>query len=91
VRGNSYGGCEKWIGRKGESGSWENFRGRRKRAAQNTQTVVMTLTWWERALKAVTVQAALLFCRDRSKPPTVAGIPLRITTFLREWNFELLV
>jgi hypothetical protein len=55
------------------------------------KTVVMTLTWRKRALKAVTVSAALLFCRDRSKPQTVAGIPLRITTFLREWNFELLV
>jgi len=51
----------------------------------------MTLMWRERALKAVTVQAVLLFCSDRSKPQTVAGIPLRITTFLREWNAEMLV
>lgn len=74
-----------------ESGSWENFRGRRRRATQNTKTVVMTLTQRERALKAVTVQAAFLFCCCLSKPQTVAGIPLRITTFLREWNFNLLV
>ena len=50
-----------------------------------------TRTCLERAVKALTVQAALLFYRGRSKPQTSTGIPLNFTKFLRECNFDLLM
>jgi hypothetical protein len=49
------------------------------------------MTCLERALKALTIQAALLLYRGPSKPQTSTGIPLNFTKFLRECNFDLLM